>query len=125
MDRLGQRGGLFLIGLPRRSGMVNVVGAESCRKLTRHPPVGQCRRAQWPPCFYRDEMEEVGGEVPMISRPGRPLIGFVGARYPPAIGSRVRATQPPAWPAPFVLPPSLCARGGTGHQGEGLLGCWT
>ena len=66
-------------------------------------------------------MEEVGGEVPLIYLPSRPPTGFVGARYPPTIGSRVRATQPPAWPAPLVLPPSLGARGGTGLQGEGLL----
>ena len=48
--------------------MVNVVGAESCRKITRHPLVGQCHRVQRPPCLYRDEMEEVGGEVPVISQ---------------------------------------------------------
>ena len=68
-------------------------------------------------------MEEVGGEVPVIYRPGRPLTGFVGTRYPPAIGSRVRATQPPTWPTPLVLPPSLGARGRTSLQGEGFLGC--
>ena len=105
--------------------MVNVVGAESCRKIIRHPSVGQCRRVQRPPCIYRDEMEEVGREVPVTYRPGKPLTGFAGARYPPAIGSRVRATRPPAWPAPLVLPPSLGAKGGTILQGEGLLGCWT
>ena len=119
------RGLFFWIGLPRRSGMVNVVGAESCRKIIRHPPVGQCRRVQWPPCLYRDEMEGVGGEVPVIYRSGRPPTGFAGACYPPVIGSGVRATRPPAWPAPLVLPPSFGARGGTGLQGEGLLGCWT
>ena len=91
--------------------MVNVVGAESCRKITRHPPVGQYRRVQQPPCLYWDEMEEVGG---VISRPGWPPIGFAGARYPPVIGSRVRVTRPPAWPAPLVLPPFLGTRGGTG-----------
>ena len=105
--------------------MVNAMGAESCRKITRHPPVGQCRQVQRPPCLYQDEMDEVGGEVLVISRPGRPPTGFVGARYPLAIGSRVHATRPSAWPAPLVLPPSLGARGGTGLQGEGLLGCWT
>ena len=66
--------------------MVNVVGAESCRKIIRHPLVGQCRRVQRPPFLYRDEMEEVGGEVPVIYLPGKPPIGFAGARYPPAIG---------------------------------------
>ena len=104
--------------------MVNAVGAGSYQKITRHPQVGPCRRVQRPPCLYRDEMEEVGGEVPVISRPGKPSTGFVGARYPPAIGLRVRATWPLAWPTPLVLPPSLGARGGTGLQGEGLLGCW-
>ena len=70
--------------------MVNAVGAESCWKITRHLPVGQCRRVQRPPCLYQDEMEEVGGKVPVISQPGRPPTGFVGARYPPAIGNRVK-----------------------------------
>ena len=102
--------------------MVNAVGVESCRKITRHPQVGPCRRVQRPPCLYREEMEEVGGEVPVISWPGRPPTGFVGARYPPAIGLRVRATQPLVWPTPLVLPPSLGAIGGFGLQGEGLLG---
>ena len=87
--------------------MVNIVGAESCQKITRHSPVGQCRRVQRPPCLYRDEMEELGGEVPVISGLGRPPTRFAGARYPPAIGSRVRSTWPPDWPAPLVLPPSL------------------
>ena len=63
-------GAFFWIGLSRRWGMVNAVGAESCRKIIHHPSVGQCRRVQQPPCLYRDEMEEVGGEVPVISRPG-------------------------------------------------------
>ena len=90
------RGPFSWIGLPRRSGMVNTVGAESCQKIIRHPPVGQCRRVQRTSCLYRDEMEEVGEEVPLIYRPGRPPTGFVGARYPPTIGSLVRATRPPA-----------------------------
>ena len=119
------RGTFFWIGLPWRSGMVNGVGAESCRKITHHPPVGQCRRVQRPFFLCRDEMEEVGGEVPVISRPGLPPVGFAGAHYLPAIGSRVRATRPFAWPAPLVLPPSLGARGGIGLQGDGLLDCWT
>ena len=104
----------FLIGLLRRSGMVNAVGAESCRKIILHPSVGQCRRVQRPPCLCLDEMEEVGGKVPVISRPGWPPTRFAGAHYPPAIGSRVRATRPPAWPAPLVLPPSLGVKEGTG-----------
>ena len=37
-----------MIGLPRRSGMVNAVGAKSCRNIIRHPPVGQCRQVQRP-----------------------------------------------------------------------------
>ena len=73
--------------------MVNVVGAESCRKITRHPLVGQCRRVQRPPCLCRDEMEEVGGEVLVISRPGWLPTGFAGAHYPPAIGSCVHTTR--------------------------------
>ena len=105
--------------------MVNVVGAESCRKITRHSPVGQCCRVQRPLCLCRDEIEKVGGEVPVISRPGWPSTGFIGAHYPLAIGSRVRATWPSTWPAPLILPPSLGARGGTGLQGDGLLDCWT
>ena len=105
--------------------MVNVVGEESCRKIIHHQPVGQCHRVQRPSCLYRDEMEEVGGEVPVSYRLGRPPIEFTGTRYPPVIGSRVRATRPPAWPAPLVLPPSLGAIGGTSLQGEGFLGCWT
>ena len=32
--------------------MVNIVGVESCRKITRHPPVGQCRRVQRYNCSY-------------------------------------------------------------------------
>ena len=90
--------------------MVNGVGAESCRKITRHPLVGQCRRVQRPLCLYQDEMEEVGGEVLVISRAGWPPTIFAGAHYHPAIGSRVCATRPSAWPAPLVLPPSLSAR---------------
>ena len=102
--------------------MVNAVGAEICRKITRHPSVSQCHRVQRSPCLYRDEMKEVDEEVPVIFWPGWPLTGFVGAHYPPVIG-RVHATQPPAWPASLVLPPFLGAREGTGLQGEGLLGC--
>ena len=105
--------------------MVNAMGAESYRKITHHPLVGQCLRVQWPPCLYRDEIEEVGGEVPVISLPGKPPTGFPGARYPPATIPRVRATRLQTWPDPLVLPPSLGARGGFGLRGEGLLGCWT
>ena len=105
--------------------MVNVVGAENYRKITRHPSVGSCRWVQRPPCLYRDEIEEVRGEVSVISRPGRPPTGFADTRYPPTIGSRVRVTRPPAWLAPLILPLSLGARGGTSLQGEGLLGFWT
>ena len=111
-------------------------GAESYQKTIHHPPVGQCHRVQRPPYLYRDEMEEVGGEVPVTYRPGRPPIGFACSRYPPAISSCVRTTRPPAWLAPLVLPPSLGARGGTGLRGgrfaglldmtvsfDGLVGC--
>ena len=90
--------------------MVNAMGAESCRKITSHLPISQCSQVQQPPCLFRDEMEEVGGEVPIISRPGWPPTEFADAHYPPAISSRVRATRPPAWPAPLFLPPSLGAR---------------
>ena len=105
--------------------MVNAMGAESCHKINRYPLVGQCRRVQQPPYLCRDEMEEVGREVPVISRPGCPPTGFTGSHYPSTIGSRVRATRPPAWPASLVLPPFLGTRGGTGLHGDGLLGCWT
>ena len=105
--------------------MVNAVGAESCWKKTRHPPVGQCFRVQQPPCLCWDEMEEVGLEVPMVSRPGWPPTGFAGAYYPLVFGSRVLGTRPLAWTPPVVLPPSLSAIGGTGLQWDGLLGCWT
>ena len=105
--------------------MVNAVGVESCQKITHHLPVGQCRRVQRPPFLCRDEIEEVGGEVPVISRPDWSPTGFTGAHYLPAIGSCVRTTRPSAWPAPLVLPPSLGTRGGTGLQGDGLLDCWT
>ena len=44
--------------------------AKSCQKITRHLPVGQCRQVQRPPYLCQDEMEEVGEEVPVISRPG-------------------------------------------------------
>ena len=117
MDLLGRRGGLFLDWASAAFGDGERHGSG--------PPVGQCCQVQRPPCLYQDEIEEVGGEVPKISRPGKPLTGFVGACYPPTIGSCVRATRPPAWPAPLVLPPSLGTREGTGLQGEGLLGCWT
>ena len=67
----------------------------------------------------------MGREVPFISWPDWPPIRFAGAHYLLAIGSRVRATRPSAWPAPLVLPPSLRAKGGTSLQGDGLLDCWT
>ena len=70
--------------------MVNVVGVEICQKIIHHPSVGQCRWVQQRPCLYLDEMEEVGGEVPVTYRLGKPPIGFIGARYPPVIGSLVR-----------------------------------
>ena len=65
-------------------------------KITRHPPIGQCYQVQWPLCLCRDEMVEVGGEVPVISRHGWPPTGFAGAHYPPVIGLGVRATRPSA-----------------------------
>ena len=46
-------GAFFWIGLLRRSRMVNAVGTESCRKITHHPSVGQCRRVHRPPCLCR------------------------------------------------------------------------
>ena len=125
MDQLGRRGGLFLDwasatfgdGERRGSGELSEDNSSSAGRLMY--------RVQRPPCLCRDEMEEVGGEVPMISRPGWPPTGFAGAHYPLAFGSRVHATWPPAWPAPLVLPPSLGTRGGIGLQGDGFLGCWT
>ena len=61
----------------------------------------------------------------MTYRPGKPPTGFASARYPLEISSHVRTTQPPAWPGSLVFPPSHGAKGGTGLQGEGFLGCWT
>ena len=63
----------------------------------------------------------MGGEVPAITKPGRPPTGFIGAHFPPATGSPIHAIQPSAGPAPIVLLPSLSASGGTGLQGLGLL----
>ena len=65
----------------------------------------------------------MGGEVPVITRPGQPPTRFAGAHFPPTIGSPVRAIRPSAGPAPLVLLPSLGARGGTGLRGPGLLDC--
>ena len=63
----------------------------------------------------------MGGEVPAIGRSDQPAIGFVGAHFPPAIGSLFRAIRPSSGPAPLVLLPSLVASGGTGLQRLGSL----
>ena len=86
------------------------MGAENCRKIAHHPPVGQCRPVWRPLCLCRDRKEEVGGEVPAISLPGWPPTGFTDAHFPPAIGSPVRAIRPSAGPTPLALLPSLDAR---------------
>ena len=101
------------------------MGAENCRKIARHPPVGQCHPVWRPLCLCRDGKEEVGGEVLAISLPGWPPTGFVGTHFPPATGSPVRAIRPSVEPDPLALLQSLDARGGTGLQGAGLLDCWT
>ena len=103
--------------------MLNGAGAGNCRRIARHPSVGRCRPAQRPLCLCRDGKEEMGGEVPTIARPGRPPTGFAGSHFPPAIGSPVHAIRPSAGLAPFVLFPSLGARGGIGLQGLGSLDC--
>ena len=104
---------------------MNGVGAGNCQKIARHPPIGQLRLAQRPLCLCREGVEEVGREVPVISRPDWPPTGFAGAHFPPVIDSPVRAIRPSARPAPLTSLPSLGARGGTGLQEAGLLDCWT
>ena len=94
--------------------MVNGAGAGNCRRIAHHPPVDRYRPAQRPLCLCRDEKEEVGREVLVINRPGRPPTGFASAHFLPTTGSPVRAIRPFSWPAPLVLLPSLSARGGTG-----------
>ena len=103
--------------------MENGTGAGNCQRIAHHPPAGRCHPAQRPLCLYQDGKEEMGGEVPLITRSDRPPTGFVGAHFPPATGSPVRAIQPSAWPTPLVLLPSLCTSGGTGLQGLGSLDC--
>ena len=103
--------------------MVNGGGAGNCRKIARHPLVDRCRPARQPLCLCRDGIAEMGGQAPAIAHPGRPPTGLVGAHFPPATGSPVRAIRPSAEPIPLVLLPSLGARGGTGLQGLGSLEC--
>ena len=65
----------------------------------------------------------MSGEVPVVTRPGRPLTGFAGAHFLPAADSPVHAILLSAGAAPLILLPSLSARGGTGLQGPGSLDC--
>ena len=111
----------FSSGLPRNLGMENGVGAGNCRRIAHHPPVDRHRPVQRPLFLCRDGKEGAGREVPAIARPDRLPTGFVGAHFPLAIGSPVRPIQPPAWPAPLALFPSLCSRGGANPQGLGSL----
>ena len=112
---------LFLSGLPWRSGMVNGAGAGNCRRMTHHPPEDQHRPAQRPLYLCRDGKEEMGWEVLATARPGRLLTGFTGAHFLLATNSPVRVIQPSVWPAPLVLLPFLCAKGGVDLQGLSLL----
>ena len=93
----------------------------NCRRIAHHPPVDQHRPVQQPLYLCRDRKEGTGGEVPVTARPDRLPTGFAGAHFPLATSSSVRAIRPSAWPAPFVLLPSLCARGGADLQGLGSL----
>ena len=102
----------FSSGLPRRSGMVNGTGVGNCRRIAHHPSVDQHRPAQRPLYLGRDGKEVTGGEVPAITRPSRLPTGFTGAYFPLTTGLPVLAIRPSAWPAPLILLPSLCARGG-------------
>ena len=103
--------------------MVNSAGARNCWRIARHPLVDRYRLAQRPLYLCRDGKEEMGGEVPAITQPGRTPTEFAGAHFPPATGSPVRAIRSSVWPAPLVLLPSLDARGGTGLQGLSSLDC--
>ena len=102
---------------------MNGAGAVNCRRIIHHLPVDLHRQAQQLLylCWY--EQEEMGGEVPMIARPGRPLTRFAGANFLPTVDSPVRIVRPHAWPALLVLLPALGARAGTGLRGLSLLGC--
>ena len=103
--------------------MENGAGAENCQRIACHLQIGRCRPAQQPLCLCQDGKQEMGGEVPAIARPGRPPTGFIGAHFPPATGSPIRAIWPSAGLAPLALLPSLGASGGAGLQGLGSLDC--
>ena len=111
----------FLSRLPRRSGMVNGVGAGNCRRIIHHLPADQYHPAQRLLYLCRDGKEKKGGEVPATARPCRLPTGFTNAHFLLTTGSPVRVTRPFAWPSPLVLLPFLGARGGDDLQGLGLL----
>ena len=111
----------FLSGLPRRSRMVNGARAGNYRRITHHPPADQHRPAQRPLYLCLDGKEEMGWEVVAIVRLGRLLTGFTGAYFLLATNSPVHVIQPSVWPAPLVLLPFLCAKGGADLQGLSLL----
>ena len=86
-----------MIGLPRRSRMVNATGEGNYRKIAHHLPVGLYRLVKRSLCLYR--------KVPANVRPNQSPTGFVSAHSLPANGSPTRAVQPSAGPAlPVLLP---------------------
>ena len=94
--------------------MVDDAGAGNCRRIAHHLPIDRYRPTQRPIFLWRDGKEEMGGEVPAIARPDRPLSGFACAHFPPTTSSPVRSTRSSACPAPLVLLPYLGAIGGIG-----------
>ena len=103
--------------------MVNGAGVGNCRRIAHHRQVDRYHSVQRPLCLCLDGKEEMEEEVLESARTGRPLTGFAGTHFLPAISSPVRATLPSAWPAPLVLLPYLGARGGTNLQGLSSLNC--
>ena len=96
--------------LPRRSGMVNGVGAVNCQRIIHHLPVDLRRPAQRLLYLCRDGKVEIGGEVPATARPGRLPTGFASSHFLLATGLLIRVTRPSTWSAPLVLVLFLGAR---------------